>query len=201
VSPGLRERKNAAVNEAIFTAALGLFAERGFEPVSVDEIAERAGVSRTTFFNHFGSKEGVLRFYGGQLQQKLDELIRRISPDLPPLQRLREVLACVAGEAAAHRGKLRLIYLYSISDPTYLTGLTPAREQIWQMVTRVVQEGQALGQFRGDLPARDLAMNVLSLMNSATLLHIMTGAPIDPLVDSTWRFLLGGITHADAATQ
>lgn len=41
-------------------AAFALFDERGYEQTTVDEIAERAGVGRTTFFRHYGSKEAVI---------------------------------------------------------------------------------------------------------------------------------------------
>ncbi|MEU6603212.1 TetR/AcrR family transcriptional regulator [Streptomyces flaveolus] len=41
-------------------AAFALFDERGYEQTTVDDIAERAGVGRTTFFRHYGSKEAVI---------------------------------------------------------------------------------------------------------------------------------------------
>jgi AcrR family transcriptional regulator len=46
--------------ERLTEAAFALFAERGFEQTTVDDIAERAGVGRTTFFRTFGSKEQVV---------------------------------------------------------------------------------------------------------------------------------------------
>jgi AcrR family transcriptional regulator len=46
--------------EAIRQAALELFAERGYDAVSVTDIAERAEVGRTTFFRYFGDKQEVL---------------------------------------------------------------------------------------------------------------------------------------------
>lgn len=49
-----------SVKERLVDAAFALFGERGFERTTVDDIAERAGVGRTTFFRHFGSKEQVI---------------------------------------------------------------------------------------------------------------------------------------------
>jgi AcrR family transcriptional regulator len=56
----LRDRKRRRAEEAIRKAALELFSERGFDQVSVTEIAERAEVGRTTFFRYFGDKQEVL---------------------------------------------------------------------------------------------------------------------------------------------
>ncbi|MER7502646.1 TetR family transcriptional regulator [Nonomuraea pusilla] len=57
---GLRERKKRETRQAIHLAAMELFAERGFDGVSVLEIAERAGVSKMTVFNYFPTKEAIV---------------------------------------------------------------------------------------------------------------------------------------------
>lgn len=56
----LTDRKRRRAKEAIRRAALELFSERGFDSVSVTDIAERAEVGRTTFFRYFGDKQEVL---------------------------------------------------------------------------------------------------------------------------------------------
>jgi len=56
----LIERKQRAARARIIEAADTLFAERGFDSVSVTDIAERAEVGRTTFFRHFGDKTEVV---------------------------------------------------------------------------------------------------------------------------------------------
>jgi AcrR family transcriptional regulator len=50
----------APVSERLVDAAFELFDERGYEQTTVDDIAERAGVSRTTFFRYYRSKEDVI---------------------------------------------------------------------------------------------------------------------------------------------
>lgn len=59
-SGGLRERKKRAARVATHRAALELVAERGLGGVTVEMIAERAGISPRTFFNHWATKEAAL---------------------------------------------------------------------------------------------------------------------------------------------
>ena len=55
------ERRKTQKKDSIRRAALELFQTYGFQKVSINEIAQRAGVSQVTIYNHFGSKEGVVR--------------------------------------------------------------------------------------------------------------------------------------------
>ncbi|MFF3865304.1 TetR/AcrR family transcriptional regulator [Micromonospora sp. NPDC001898] len=57
---GRRERKKAATRQAIADAALQLFLERGYDQVSIRDIAEAADVSTTTLFKHFTGKEALV---------------------------------------------------------------------------------------------------------------------------------------------
>ncbi|EDY43856.2 TetR/AcrR family transcriptional regulator [Streptomyces sp. SPB074] len=57
---GLRERKKAATREAVHKAALELAVEHGFENVTVEAIADAAGISRRTFSNYFTAKEDAV---------------------------------------------------------------------------------------------------------------------------------------------
>lgn len=57
---GLRARKRVATQMSIERAAITLAVEHGYENVTVEMICEAAMVSQRTFFNYFGSKEGVV---------------------------------------------------------------------------------------------------------------------------------------------
>jgi AcrR family transcriptional regulator len=59
-SESLRERKKRLTREAIYAAAQALFSERGFDDVTVAEIADAANISVKTLFTYIGSKEELL---------------------------------------------------------------------------------------------------------------------------------------------
>jgi AcrR family transcriptional regulator len=62
----------AARREQLIEVACGLFAERGFEGASVEEIASRAGVSKPIVYGHFGGKEGI---YAVVVDREVTELL------------------------------------------------------------------------------------------------------------------------------
>ena len=58
--PTLRDRRRAELRQLIVLAALRLFADRGFDEVTVEEIAAAAGISLSTLFRHVASKDDLL---------------------------------------------------------------------------------------------------------------------------------------------
>ncbi|MGZ4546768.1 MAG: TetR/AcrR family transcriptional regulator [Blastococcus sp.] len=75
--PGLRERRHQQTRARIVDAAAELFAERGFDSVSVMEIAKRAGVVEKTVFNHFPVKEGLVFDADPPMRAALLDAVRR----------------------------------------------------------------------------------------------------------------------------
>ena len=68
---GSRELKKAATRKALIDAAARLFAERGVEGTTMDDIARAAGTSRTSVFNYFGYKEMILCEIGARYVAEL----------------------------------------------------------------------------------------------------------------------------------
>lgn len=75
-SEGLRERKKRERRKAISDIAMGLFAERGYDAVTVAEIARAADVSEQTVFNYFPAKEDLVFDEDEAMRDRLVEAIR-----------------------------------------------------------------------------------------------------------------------------
>jgi AcrR family transcriptional regulator len=77
---GLRERKKQRTREQIVDAAMGLFAERGYQATTIADIATAADIAPRTFFSYFPSKEAVV-FHN--VDRDLDRLADALRDRLP----------------------------------------------------------------------------------------------------------------------
>jgi AcrR family transcriptional regulator len=82
---GIRERKKADTRRALVDAASELFAERGVQATTMDDIAEAAGMSRTSVFNYFGHKEMILCEIGARYVTEIAGPLRTAEPKDPGL--------------------------------------------------------------------------------------------------------------------
>lgn len=84
-----RSRKRLATRRAISLAADRLFFERGFENVTVDEIAAAADVGRMTVFNHFPRKEDMFFDRDEEARETLREALQQRDKSVSPIETLR----------------------------------------------------------------------------------------------------------------
>jgi AcrR family transcriptional regulator len=120
---GLRERKKRKTRELIAETARQLFAERGFEQVTVTEIAREAEVSPATVFNYFPTKEDL--FYS-RLEAFEDELLTAIR------------------ERAAGQSVLDAFAGFLLGQGGVLTMDAPEADEQLRTITRIITESPAL---------------------------------------------------------
>jgi AcrR family transcriptional regulator len=96
---GIRERKKADTRRALVDAASELFAERGVQATTMDDIAQAAGMSRTSVFNYFGHKEMILCEIGARYVREIAGPLREGDPR-DPGQAFSEVTDALAEIAA-----------------------------------------------------------------------------------------------------
>lgn len=85
----LRTRKRLAMRQNISNVATRLFFERGFDHVTVDEIAAAADVGRMTVFNHFPRKEDMLFDRDEEAREMLREALQQRDASVAPIEAYR----------------------------------------------------------------------------------------------------------------
>src|SRR3954469_983869 len=101
--PGRRERKKAATRKALSDAALALFLERGFDAVTVRQIADAADVSTTTLMKHFATKEALVFDRDDEIERSLIAAVTGRRPNTPVLESLRSYMRVRAARCAPDR--------------------------------------------------------------------------------------------------
>ncbi|HEY5397746.1 MAG TPA: TetR/AcrR family transcriptional regulator [Trebonia sp.] len=131
-SIGLRELKKARARRHIADTAARLFAEHGYEHVSVTDVARAAEVAEQTVYNYFATKEQLVTDRDQQIQDRLVDLIRSRPPGLTPAAAIRGfVLSSIDAIRAIPpenwRGELG--YLAAISPAVHRLALELADRQ------------------------------------------------------------------------
>jgi AcrR family transcriptional regulator len=134
--PGARELRRQETRAKIVDAAAELFAERGFDAVSVMEIARRAGVVEKTVFNHFPVKEGLVFDADPPMRAALLEAVRR--------RPVGESVSAAAGSFVV--GAVSLL-----GSPEAATGLAQMARVIRGSRTLQVREREILGELTNAL--------------------------------------------------
>ncbi len=97
----LQVRKQQLVRQAIYDAAIDLFAVKGFDETTVEEIAQAAGVSRRSFFRYFASKDDLLAQSVVSYAKALVEAIAACPAAASPPEVVRETVLSTARLTAA----------------------------------------------------------------------------------------------------
>lgn len=171
---GLRERKKAKTRSTIQKHALRLFRERGYDATTVDDIADAAEVSPSTFFRYFPTKEDVV------LYDELDPIVFAAyaaqPPQLSTIAAMRKVMKEVFGsvspaELAAQSERAELVF----SVPELRMRMLDELLRTLQVFAQLLAE--RAGKSADDPKLRALAGAMLGVV-IATWLH--TGSVFSP---------------------
>jgi AcrR family transcriptional regulator len=173
--PGLRERKKQQTRQLIAETARRLFSERGFEQVTVAEIARTAEVSEQTVFNYFPTKEDLVYWRMESFEEELLATIREREPGEPVLAAFRRFVLVPRGLLgrydAGARERLAGLTRMIVSSPALL-----AREQ--QIFAGYTEALAALIADEAGAPAGDIqpwvAANALMGVHRVLVDHART---------------------------
>lgn len=200
---GLRQRKKARTRDALVEAATQLFADKGFEQTTVDEIAAVADVSRRTFFRYFESKESIaFPRYEAHMALFLEVAMASRREGSSGLAAVRYGLLALGEVMVANTEEMRVLDALISASPTLI-----ARERMvdlaWEhAIVSVLQEGlthpelAARARYVGaavvgvlrvafrDWYAADCQTDLVALGEAALDLVDSMGANLDPVAMS-----------------
>ena len=158
LSLGLRAKKQKWTKNAIWDAAIDLFAEKGFDDTTIDEIAEAARVSRRSFFRYFESKSDLMAQPITNMADALTETVKSCPRSATKTQLFRYVVSALARESAAEPRTAKVMEI---------AARCPAAQQALMSRMAAVQN-QIEGAFR-DRCRDALSVQVLSSLTVSAL--------------------------------
>ena len=188
---GLRERKKAKTRAAIQRHALRLFREQGYEATTVEQIAEAAEVSPSTYFRYFPTKEDVVLY--DPFDPLLIAAFKAQPPELTPMQAMREALhltfAEMSGEDRAEQWERGILIL---SSPDVRMHMLDTFLETAQLLSELV--ASRMGRGPDDFAVRTFVGSVVGALLAAVLAGMTDpNADFVALMDESLRLLEAGV--------
>jgi TetR/AcrR family transcriptional regulator len=159
--------------DRIFSAAVRLFAERGFDSVSISDVAREAGVCKANVFHHFASKQAL---YESVLTRSCEalgaEIERQLSAESDPALQVPHFLVWYRDYLRAHPSTARLVFREVTGNPDLAESgpVFAVLSRLFDNVVAHVEGAREAGVFRAGANATVVA----SLMLGVTLFNSQT---------------------------
>jgi TetR/AcrR family transcriptional regulator len=165
---------------ALIAVATPLFAEKGFNGVSVRELAAAAGVNISMISYYFGGKEGL---YAAVLNEQFATLKRVAEIKNMETDSLRKFELYVRATVARYRKNPYLLRFYTseLTNPTpcFETIVKPAIKGVVQILLETFTDGLSHEKFRDDLDPTDTVLALAGMINFYFLLEPATAELVD----------------------
>ena len=160
-------RVAVSTREQLLRAAARLFREQGFHGTSVAEVASSAGITKSSFYHHFASKQALLAEILMDTVSRVTPAVEAIaSADLPAVERLRAVARCHVVELIHDQDKVAcFVEEGRFLAPDYRDAFVAARDRYEQSLRKILEDGVRSGEFR-PVSVRLASLAVLGMCNS-----------------------------------
>lgn len=180
---GRRQRRAAETRIRLFRCALQLFAQRGFQNVTVEDITEAADVGKGTFFNYFPTKDHVLGVMAEiQLGKAAEALALAANGEQSIRSVFRHLFLRVAEEPGRSPDLARALISSFLASPGVRKIIAFNMKEGRRMIAEVVAAGQKSGEIDPRLKKEKVATQVLQTFMGTVLFWSLHEKP--PL--KTW---------------
>lgn len=163
----LPARKNTPSLESIYDVAAVLFQNKGFQNITMEEIADELGITKPTLYVHSGSKTAILEGIFERVMREGEEALGR-AEDVPvPSERLRTLIIDWTQMATSRSQAHYRVFAAHLPDLPRSSARFFLRwsGEVVERVRKMVVEGQRSGDIRPDIDPTVLAFSVLSVPN------------------------------------
>ena len=188
----LTEEQQQRRRKEIFDACVHLFLEKGFNETSMREIAEAAGVGKSTLYDYFKSKDAILVFYfDGEIQKFTAKAQKIAEQNLGVSEKLKQIMEMHLRYLVDNR----LFYLKLTLEAQRLPMESQQQIQITRhayqdMLRALVEEGIQSGEFR-EINPLFATRSIFSLLSTVAFTTRPTGTPEEMLQDAIGIFFTG----------
>ncbi len=193
--PGRRERRSKQTRERLFRTALRLFAERGFQATTVEDITEAADVGKGTFFNYFPTKEHVLGAFGELQRGKVELAVAAARQTPAPMHEvLTQMVHALAQEPGRSPALFRSLMEAVASSEGVRRTIAENLELGRQRLEELIAIGQQRGEVRRDQPASEMARVLQQNFFGAMLFwSLRPETPLAKRLDATLELFWSGV--------
>lgn len=174
-----------ATKQKIFDIAHKMFQEKGFNNVTVEEIATAADLSIGTLYHHFKNKFELLVSWHDHVDDLYMAYYKKIktSPEyigqgILPL--LKEELLYM-NETCIYYGAdyITTVYIYQLTNHDFATIMSDRKRPYYTIMTELILEGQKSGEIRNDIPATKLVNDITMVSRGILTDWVIRGATDD----------------------
>lgn len=193
-----RERRKREVQDRIIEASIELFTEQDCEQVTVEQICERADVSRKTFYNYYLSKQYLIYALSESIvfdeAQRIAEAARAHSPHA--IERLRFLLDSMANILRNFAALERTLMRHTMKDTARDDDRAAERwHHMDHLITGMIEEGQARGDITTAFSAQFLGEIVAGTLNTVTVSWVYDeNYPVAERLTDLGNFLDGALS-------
>ncbi len=189
-------RRKGDKRERILKAALKIFAQKGFYPARISDIAKEAGVAEGTIYIYFDSKEDLIL---SVFREKMGQWMERLSAMLSEAESSKEKLRIIVSTHFStlynnpHLAQLVQVELRACSA-FMRGGSAPEMRRYLRIIEEVLREGKERGEFRKDFNEWLAARALLGIMDElATIWVLKKRIELPAMVDDVLDIFYKGI--------
>jgi TetR/AcrR family transcriptional regulator, cholesterol catabolism regulator len=155
------------LKDKILEASIVLFEKYGFHGVTVNDIVEYCGTSKGGFYHHYHSKDELLfMIHDTFITYALTKANEANATYDHPTLKLHAIIHSFVKVFDLYKPHISVFYQESIYlKPHFEQLIKQKRDQFKQIIFKVIQEGQQLGEFRNNLPVEITGMSILGMVN------------------------------------